>query len=197
MRQSILITRSEVPFGTKNGWQHKRFGEDAEFAGADVFVGPAWSTPKTHQKEFWKLFGDLVARQPQSRTEKTQASPPAILTASRKRQALGYSTSPYPKRRLKYEEECDDQAQMEHTFCSAFLGFSYATVISPCGRTWRTKVAKSRSCGWRDMRQQIFEHAAANYSMPRAAMSSMPIRTDIIRDHKHLTWEIVPIGRLT
>jgi hypothetical protein len=90
-----------LPFGTKAGWQKKKFGENTEFVGADVFVGPAWSTPGSSQKQRWQLFGDWVAEQQQSRTEETQTNPLAILTASRKRQAPECSTSSRPKRRLE------------------------------------------------------------------------------------------------
>jgi hypothetical protein len=89
-----------TPFGTKAGWQKKKFGEDTGFAGADVFVGPAWGTSSSHQKPRWQLFGDWVAEEEHRRTEETQTSPPAIPTASRKRQAPEHSTSRCSKRRL-------------------------------------------------------------------------------------------------
>jgi hypothetical protein len=87
-------------FGPEAGWQLKKFGDDATFAGADVFVGPAWSTSRDDQKPHWQNFGGRVAQQQQGRTEETRTSPTAIIMASRKRQTPDDSTSRRLRRRL-------------------------------------------------------------------------------------------------
>jgi hypothetical protein len=90
---------NELPFGAKAGWQKQKFGKEPELAGADVFVGPAWSTPCSSQKQRWELYGKWVEEQKQSTTEERQTSPLAIPAASRKRKASEYSTSNRPRRR--------------------------------------------------------------------------------------------------